>query len=566
MAYDALTLSVLADEFRETLIGGKITKIYQPEKDEIVLFIFNGKTYKLVVSANAGVNRIHITDMPTDNPKVCPSFCMLLRKHVTNATITDVWQMPYERVVDFALLVNDDLGYRKEMHLVFELTGKTSNIILTDENHVTLDSIKHLPQDLDSTRIIMAGVKYNFFSTQDKIPPFDFARVGAYLQGCDLPLRKTLPTVLLGVSQATVNEMLHGINEDDHTTANNLRVLKQMEAYKTALSQKNPTVWLKNGMPTDVTPFEYHTLKGDKLHYPTLNKAHDEYYYMLDKRQRFNDKAKSVTTVIKNAISRTEKKLAAQRQCVLEAEQRETCKQYGDLILANIWQVKPQQAELVCDNYYDGTTAKIPLDVQLTAQQNAQAYYKKYRKLKSSAEHNTALVAENEKLLEYLLTIKDNLRYCTEEDDLAEVRRELVQLGLIKEKHNGKKQPAEKPVKPLHYRIDGFDVYVGKNNIQNNQVTFKTARPGDMWLHTQKVHSSHVVILSGGKAIPDDVIVKAAEICAYFSQASGGTKIAVDYTDRANVKKPPKAPLGFVIYPTYETILVDPNRHPELAE
>ena len=165
---------------------------------------------------------------------------------------------------------------------------------------------------------------------------------------------------------------------------------------------------------------------------------------MLDKRQRFNDKAKSVTTVIKNAISRTEKKLAAQRQCVLEAEQRETCKQYGDLILANIWQVKPQQAELVCDNYYDGTTAKIPLDVQLTAQQNAQAYYKKYRKLKSSAEHNTALVAENEKLLEYLLTIKDNLRYCTEEDDLAEVRRELVQLGLIKEKHNGKKQPAEK--------------------------------------------------------------------------------------------------------------------------
>ena len=153
MAYDALTLSVLADEFRETLIGGKITKIYQPEKDEIVLFIFNGKTYKLVVSANAGVNRIHITDMPTDNPKVCPSFCMLLRKHVTNATITDVWQMPYERVVDFALLVNDDLGYRKEMHLVFELTGKTSNIILTDENHVTLDSIKHLPQDLDLSLI-----------------------------------------------------------------------------------------------------------------------------------------------------------------------------------------------------------------------------------------------------------------------------------------------------------------------------------------------------------------------------------------------------------------------------
>lgn len=566
MAYDALTLSVLTEEFRQMLVGGKITKIYQPEKDEIILFVFNGKTYKLVISANAGVNRIHITDMPTDNPKVCPSFCMLLRKHITNATITDVWQMPYERLLDFTLTVNDELGYRKEMHLVFELTGKTSNIILTDDKHITLDSIKHLPQDLDSTRIIMAGAKYSYFVPQDKIAPFDFAKVGAYLQSCNLPLRKTLPTVLLGVSQATVNEMLHDIDEDDHTTANNMRVLKQMEAYKTALSQKNPTVWLKNGTPFDVTPFCYHTLKGDKIHYPTLNKAHDEYYYLSDKKQRFNDKAKSVTTVIKNAVSRTEKKLAAQRQSILDAEKRETYKQYGDLILANLWQIKPQQTKLTCDNYYDGTTAEIELDPQLSAQQNAQAYYKKYRKMKSAVEHNTALVAENEKMLEYLLTMKDNLRYCTEDDDLSQVRKELVELGLVKEKHNGKKAAPDKPVKPLRYNVDGFEVLVGKNNIQNNEVTFKRARAGDMWLHTQKIHSSHVVILSDGKAIPDNVIVKAAEICAYYSQASGGSKILVDYTDRANVKKPPKAPLGFVIYPTYETIVVDPNRHPELAE
>lgn len=566
MAYDALTLSVLTEEFRQMLVGGKITKIYQPEKDEIILFVFNGKTYKLVISANAGVNRIHITDMPTDNPKVCPSFCMLLRKHITNATITDVWQMPYERLLDFTLTVNDELGYRKEMHLVFELTGKTSNIILTDDKHITLDSIKHLPQDLDSTRIIMAGAKYSYFVPQDKIAPFDFAKVGAYLQSCNLPLRKTLPTVLLGVSQATVNEMLHDIDEDDHTTANNMRVLKQMEAYKTALSQKNPTVWLKNGTPFDVTPFCYHTLNGDKIHYPTLNKAHDEYYYLSDKKQRFNDKAKSVTTVIKNAVSRTEKKLAAQRQSILDAEKRETYKQYGDLILANLWQIKPQQTKLICDNYYDGTTAEIELDPQLSAQQNAQAYYKKYRKMKSAVEHNTALVAENEKMLEYLLTMKDNLRYCTEDDDLSQVRKELVELGLVKEKHNGKKAAPDKPVKPLRYNVDGFEVLVGKNNIQNNEVTFKRARAGDMWLHTQKIHSSHVVILSDGKKIPDEVIVKAAEICAYYSQASGGSKILVDYTDRANVKKPPKAPLGFVIYPTYETIVVDPNRHPELAE
>lgn len=563
MAFDALTLSVLAEEFRQTLVGGKITKIYQPEKDEIVLFIFNGKTYKLIISANAGVNRIHITDMPTDNPKVCPSFCMLLRKHITNATINGVWQMPYERVLDFALSVTDDLGYRREMHLVFELTGKTSNIILTDGEYITLDSIKHLPQDMNSTRIVMSGAKYKFFEPQEKIQPFDMPRINEFLATCSTPLRKTLPEVLLGVSQATVNEMLHGINEDDHTVANNILVARQIEAYRTALSQKNPTVWLKNGTPVDVTPFEYHTLKEEKLHFATLNQAHDNYYYLLDKRQRFNDKAKSVTTVVKNAISRTEKKLAAQRQSVLEAEEREIFRQYGDLILSNIWQIRPQQTSLSCDNYFDGTTANIPLDPQLTAQQNAQAYYKKYRKLKSSAEHNTALVAENEKLLEYLLTIKDNLRYCTEEDDLAEVRRELIALGLIREKQNGKKPAPEKPVKPLHYQVGGFDIYVGKNNVQNNQVTFKLAKSGDLWLHTQKIHSSHVIILAADKQIPDSVIQTAAEICAYYSQANGGTKIAVDFTDRANVKKPPKAPLGFVIYPTYETILVDPDRHGE---
>ena len=174
MAFDALTLSVIEKELEETIVGGKITKIYQPERDEIVLFIFNKQTYKLVISANANVNRIHITEMPTDNPKVAPAFCMLLRKYLTNAAVTAIKQMPFERVLEFSLSVNDELGYKKEMKLIFELTGKTSNIILTDENYTVLDSIKHLPQDLNTSRLIMTGVKYRFFAPQDKIEPFDF--------------------------------------------------------------------------------------------------------------------------------------------------------------------------------------------------------------------------------------------------------------------------------------------------------------------------------------------------------------------------------------------------------
>ncbi len=565
MAFDALSLSVLADEFRQMLVGGKITKVFQPERDEIVLFVFNGKNYKLLISANAGVNRIHTTAAATDNPKTCPSFCMLLRKHLTNATIDAVEQMPYERVLDFFVTVNDELGYKKQMHLIFELTGKTSNIILTDENYIVVDSIKHLPQDMDTARIILAGVKYKFFSPQDKIAPFDMPNVEKLLANTLTPLRKTLPEKLLGVSQSTANEMLWGLDEDDHTIANNIAVANAINNYHSNLCCKNPTVWLKNGFPQEVTPFEYKSVKGDKLHFATLNEAHDKYYFLLDQKQRFNDKAKSVNTIVKNAISRTEKKLAIQRQSVLEAEDRDIYKKYGDLILSNIWKIKRNDEQLICDDYFNGKTAKIPLDKQLSPQQNAQAYYKKYRKLKSSAEHNTKLVEENTKLLEYLVTIKENLKFCTDENDLNDVRNELVLLGLIKEKQT-KKPQKELPSKPLHYIIDGFDVYVGKNNSQNDKVTFKIAKNGDLWLHTQKVHSSHVVICSNGGEISDHTIVTASEICAYFSQATSGSKIAVDYTDKLNVKKPPKAPLGFVVYNTYNTILVDPNIHIELQK
>ena len=364
---------------------------------------------------------------------------------------------------------------------------------------------------------------------------------------------------LLGVSTATVNELLWGIDENDHTETNNARISDRIKEYQRGINNPRPNVTLKGGAPTDVCPFEYRSVKGDKIFYPTLNQAHDAYYLLLDKSQRFTSKAKSVSTIVKNAVSRTEKKLAIQRQSVLEAENRELFKQYGDLILSNIWQIKADDDKLICFDYYTNAETEIPLDKTLTPQQNAQAYYKKYRKLKSSAEHNAKLVEENEKLLEYLVTIKESLKYCNEADDLAQIREELVTLGLIKEPQNKKK--SDTPIKPLRYEIDGYTVYVGKNNAQNNYVTFKSAKPSDIWLHTQKIHSSHVIIVNDRQGeVPLDTIVKCAEICAYYSQANGGGKIPVDYTAKANVKKPPKAPLGYVIYNTYQTVIVEPNR------
>lgn len=559
MAFDALTLSVLRQEFADTLVGGKITKLYQPEKDELVLFVFNKQTYKLLISANANVNRIHLTEMPTDNPKIAPTFCMLLRKYITNATVTAVNQMNYERVLEFCLQVSDELGYKKNMKLIFELTGKTSNVILTDGEYTILDSIKHLPQDLNASRLIMSGTKYTFFAPQNKIEPFDLPRVREYLGTCRLPLRKTLPNVLLGVSQTTVNEVMYGLDEDDHSDSNNEKILQRLALYRDNLQHKNPCIVTVSGTPVEVCPFDYRSQKGEKIFFDTLNRAHDNYFYLLDKAQRFADKAKSVSTVVKNAISRTEKKLAAQRQTLIEAQSRELYKKYGDLILSNLWNIHGGDS-LTCTDYTDGSIVTVPLDKQLSPQQNAQAYYRKYRKLKSSFEHNTRLVEENSKLLEYLHTIKENLRFCTEPDDLQQIREELTALDLIKDKQNAKKK-TETPVKPLVYDLHGYTVYVGKNNVQNNYVTFRLAKADDLWLHTQKIHSSHVVIARQHGDIPNQVIEEAAEICAYFSQAKSGSKIPVDYTLRQNVKRPPKAPLGFAVYTECKTLLVNPDRH-----
>ena len=273
MAFDALSLSILQQELHQKLVDGKITKIYQPEKDEIVLHIFNKCNYKLVISANASVNRIHLTDKTTEAPQVAPAFCMLLRKHLTNATITSIQQMPYERVVDFSLKSKNELGYTNQFHLIFELTGKTSNIILCKEDYVVIDSIKHLPQDLTTQRIVMAGSKYAFFTQQEKILPFDFEGLERIITQSVTPLRTLLKENLLGVSLDTINEILHGIDENNHSQINAQRVVDNAKQYQTHLSNKRPNVVLQNGSPVDVNPFDFKSKKGEKLYFDTIPTA-----------------------------------------------------------------------------------------------------------------------------------------------------------------------------------------------------------------------------------------------------------------------------------------------------
>ncbi|MBQ2723626.1 MAG: NFACT family protein [Clostridia bacterium] len=557
MTLDAVLLERIKNELN-VLIGGKINKIAQPEKDEIVLSLYQKANFNLLISSNASNNRIHLTTKPFENPKIALGFCMLLRKHLVGATLVGIWQMPFERVLDFDFEGKNELGYPTKCHLICEFTAKTANIILTDGDYVIFDTLKHLPQDLNSSRITLAGAKYQFFQPQNKIAPDDANSVVSLLQS-PLPQIDLLSQNLLGISQKNIQEALY------QNPTSPLLCATALQQFLQKVKSGKANVVYRNGQIFELCPFDYLSIGGQKVFFNSFNQACDEFFYMTDKQSRFKSKAKSVNTVVKNAIGRTQKKIAIQGQALLDANNFDSTKKMGDLLLANLYKIKPGDEKVVVDDFYseDCPKLEIALDKRYSPQKNAQIYYKKYQKQKSSLEYNTKLLEENKKLLAYLETIKSNLSFCTEQSDLEEIVAELSNLGLIKKQSKDKKATTPSG-KPMSFNIDGWTLLVGKNNIQNDNLT-KSASPDDMWLHTQKIHSSHCIIQNPNKKkIPENVIVISAEICAFYSQAQQGGKVAVDYTQKKNVKKPSKSMPGFVNYLTYYSVIVQPCAHSEL--
>lgn len=565
MAYDSLTLSVLIRELNETLSGGKISKIAQPEKDEVVFTVFRGASHRLVMSANPSINRLHLTEYAKENPLAPPNFCMLLRKHLTNSTVESISQMPYERVADFTLKSKNELGYTETKHLLFELTGKTANLVLTDGEYVIFDTMKHLPVDLDTQRIMLPGAKYEFFAARDKIRPDEKEKITALTTSSAQDIDGIFAKNLLGVSSATVAEMLFGINKSDHSPENAVRAAEGAAEYLSRLAEPRPNIVFEGQHPAEVYPFDYKSVKRPKAFYPTLNKAHDEFYFLKDRALRTSQKTKHLSTVIKNAVNRLEKKIAIQEQSVLDCAESEKFKNLGDMILANIHAYRQGAEKMTVTDYSreDCPQVEIALDKTLSPQKNAQEYFKKYKKMKNTLAHAKGLLEENKGLLEYIKGVREYLKFSVTDGDLAEIAEELAKAGFIK--NNAAREKRTQPAAPLHYVIEGLDVYAGKNNIQN-EALIKKAKPGDLWLHTHDMHSAHVVIETNQQIPPESVIVTAAEITAYYSPARGGGKTVVDYTSRKNLKKPPDSNPGYVIYSSYSTVVVTANEHKELLK
>lgn len=561
MAFDALSLSVLVKELREKILGAKINKIFQPEKDELHFLLFNNGNFRLVMSANASVNRFCVTAYPAENPLTAPSFCMLLRKHIGGGTICDVKQQPFERVVELTVENKNELGYRQLKRLVFEVTGKSANIILTDENYTITDSLKRPDAELTSKKLLVKGAKYRFFE-KTKLYPDEFSLIDCAARDFNGELFDFYASSVAGLSPRTIRELC-ALARNEKKNASS--VLKR---YLDNLASKKPQIIFDKGKPCDVIPFDYVSYDGERLCFDTLNEAHDSFYHQKDKALRFAEKSKSVSTIVKNALNRTEKKLGIQRQALLEAREGEKYRIFGDLILSNLHRIGKTDDKLIAQNFYEENCpeTEIPLNRALSPQQNAQQYYKKYNKLKKSLVYNEKLVGENSEFIEYLKTLSFALSVA-DESELPEIEEEMRRAGLLKAaKNNVKNKSKEIKSTPRLYEIEGFSVYVGKNNTQNEQVTFRIAKAKDIWMHTQTVHSGHVAIIAENRDVPPSVLLKAAEITAFFSQARNGTKIAVDYTTRENVKKPSGAKTGFVTYVNFSTLLVNPDEHAELLK
>lgn len=559
MPFDAVNLSVLTDELKQQLTGGKINKITQPEKDEIVLNVFNGKNVKLSASASGALPRIHLTEVTKPNPDNAPAFCMALRKHLTGGRIDDVFQQPFERVVVLEISSSSELGDSEKKFLICEVVGKSANIFLCDGNYKIIDCLKRLPMSSLADRPTMAGQKFEFLK-QDKIAPNDYEKIDEILNAnLTLDPKEILKNKLMGVGFSTLEEMT-----GDAESAKD--VVENFKKFFEKLKRPCPTMLSENGVPKDVTAVDYERQTGEKQRFATLNEAYDAYFSGKDKAQRHGEKTKALSSVVKNAIRRTEKKIGIQSQALLDARDNETNRIFGEIILSNLYRMKKGDEKLVADNFYDGTQVTITLDPLCTPQQNAQKLFKKYAKQKKTVEFTAQLLEDNKRQLTYLKSILQSLNSPLDAHDIEDITTELQNARLMKAPQvKGKKKAKVSASKPLTYKKDGWTILVGKNNVQNDRLTFETAKNNDLWLHTQDVTSCHTIILNPQNVdVPNEIIQTAAEITAFYSESSNSTKVSVFFTPKKYVKKPNKSPLGFVNILQFKTCIVDPDEHADL--
>lgn len=578
MALDAIAVRALCTHLKQTIINSKIDKIHQPEKDEITVYLRNrtGNT-RLLISASPANPRVHFLNSPKSNPMVAPNFCMLLRKHLTGGKITDVCQMRFERIIDICIECYTEMGDLTQKHLICEIMGRHSNIILTDCDYKIADSIKHIDLLTSSVRQILPGLKYESVPPQDKINPLEASEedIKNAISSCDEDMApsKFIMSRFDGFSPVNAREVSYlSLGSDDIKLSALSDIQKEKLAGaiefffgKIKACDFSPCTISDKMKPIDFSAFEIRQY-GEAAQIKKcadISEAISEFYTARDSAERKKQKSAGLIKIVTNNIERCAKKINLLQKTLNDAKDRDRHKMYGDLINANLYRIAPGAKYTEVENFYSEAmeTIRIPLDSSISPQANAQRYYKKYTKAKVAAvEAQKQLeIAENE--LKYLESVLSSLSLAENEADLNALRDELTSGGYVTKKgvSSGRKQTAKSS--PMHFvSSDGFDIYVGKNNVQNDMLTLKVANASDLWFHTKNFAGSHTIIKFGiDKSVTERTIFEAATLAATYSSAKSSSNVPVDYTTVKNVKKPNGAKPGMVIYDNYRTLYVDPD-------
>ncbi|SFP68721.1 Rqc2 family fibronectin-binding protein [Caldicoprobacter faecalis] len=576
MAYDGVLLSCVIEELRSKILNRRIDKVYQPEKDEIYLHIRSrDEELKLLLSASTNHPRIHLVKSTKPNPLTPPMFCMLLRKHLTGGKIVDIVQPQMERIAEILIESTNELGDLAIKRLIIEIMGRHSNIILVDEDGKIIDSIKHVNESMSRVRQVLPGLVYSPPPAQDKRNPLSETPDSFKDLLKSMSTNKKVENVLLnnymGISPTTAFEIVYRALSDKTMGIQELSE-QQLEALCRSFmaffdevknKQFSPTM-LKDeeGYPRDIFPFVYQQYPASMLErYSSVSEMLEAFYSERDRLERLQQRTSYLSKLLKANLERCQKKLAVQMEELQQAKEADKFRLWGELLTANAHSIPKGLKEVTLVNYYDpnGSTVIIPLDEKKSPIQNAQEYFKKYSKAKNTLDKVSKQIEESREEIDYLEALLESLEKCTEESDVEEVYQELAEQGYIK-KTTKEKREAPAPSKPHHFiSSDGFDIFVGKNNYQNDRLTLKTAGANDIWLHTKNIPGSHVIIKTGGRPVPENTLVEAALLAAYFSKGRNSSNVPVDYCPRKNVKKPSGAKPGMVIYEGYNTIYVTPS-------
>ena len=568
MPFDAMFLSAVCDELRQELIGARVEKIQQPARDMVVLQL-RGKA-RLLLSASGNRPRFHVTQASYENPAQPPMFCMLLRKHLAGGRIAAIEQPPAERSVELTLDCTDEMGTPCQKRLILELMGRNSNLILTDGENRILDCMRRVDFEMSEQRQVLPGLFYHRPPRQEgKLTPQELTKpaLERLLAQTAAPvhLDRWIVDHVAGISPLIARELAFGFcgeTDVDVLTLDRARLAEAL-TQPSLLQARQPTLLLCGGRPKDFTycPIRQYGAYMTARTMPSFSALLDAFYTETEQRERMLQKSQSLRRTVTNLLERTRRKLAAQRKEREASLDRETLRRRGDIVTANLHAMTRGMTVLRAEDFYqeDMPEIEIPLRPELSPQQNAARFYKEYNKAKHAEKILAEQIARGEIEEEDLGAVLDELNRAESERDLAEIRAELEAGGYVRsaDRRRQQKQPASRP---MRFRSsDGFEILVGRNNRQNDQLSLKTARRDDLWLHIQKFHGTHVIICCAGAPVPDGTITEAAMLAAWYSQAREGQNVPVDVTQVRNLRKPNGAKPGMVVYDRYRTVIVTPD-------